>query len=200
MSEQKSLHPSTKHEIMRDSIDALGLNDEQEKLIEAMDLMMKHYAQDNTEHRREHFDEKLQPYFDQMVTEHLAHIDSSLHTFMENIVKKSVAVEDFERAINLLLQTIKSPAVEEAKEGGFTTLELKQLHTQIVTPLMSELLAVNSRINDNIDLSHDVIMKQMMKNGNTLIDVIRETSTSIKQAIGGVKSNLEGINFPRTLR
>jgi len=200
MSEQKSLHPSTKHEIMRDSIDALGLNDEQEKLIEAMDLMMKHYAQDNTEHRREHFDEKLQPYFDQMVTEHLAHIDSSLHTFMETIVKKSVAVEDFERAINLLLQTIKSPAIEEAKEGGFTTLELKQLHTQIVTPLTNELIEMNNRIIRNIDQSHDVLMKQMSNNGHALADIIRETSASIKQAIGGVKSNLESINFPRSLR
>jgi hypothetical protein len=100
----------------------------------------------------------------------------------------------------LLLQTIKSPAIEEAKEGGFTTLELKQLHTQIVTPLMAELLEVSKGINGNIDLSHDVLMRQMGRNGNDLADIIRDTSASIKQAIGGVKSSLESINFPRSLR
>lgn len=181
-------------------IASLGLSQEALTIVNAMHGLISIYAQDNTDHRREHFDEKLQPFFDQMVTEHLAHIDSSLQEFMETIVKKSVKVEDFDRAINLLLQTIKSPAVEEAKEGGFTTLELKQLHTQIVTPLMSELLAVNSRINDNIDLSHDVLMKQMGIDGNSLANIIREASASIKQAIGGVKSSLESINLPRSLR
>jgi hypothetical protein len=181
-------------------IASLGLSQEALTIVNAMHGLISIYAQDNTDHRREHFDEKLQPYFDQMVTEHLAHIDSSLHTFMETIVKKSVAVEDFERAINLLLQTIKSPAIEEAKEGGFTTLELKQLHTQIVTPLTNELIEMNNRIIRNIDQSHDVLMKQMSNNGHALADIIRETSASIKQAIGGVKSNLESINLPRSLR
>lgn len=197
----KGIHPSSSLEIAQRKIQALGLSEEESKMIDAIEIMMKQYSQEsmeNIEQRFENFETSIKPYFEKMVGEHLVSINEGLNQFLSVIKKESVTPKELKKSMEDLMEVVNSDAIEEIKK--FTPDQLQALHSEVVEPLKEHIgLGINT-VMRNVNTTHDNIVEHTKALAQQLSDRIADSKAEIKQSLGEVKSSISAMKLPRTFQ
>lgn len=195
------IHPSSRMEIARKKIEALGLAEEESRMIDAIDILMRQYSENSTEDREkrfENFERSIKPYFEEMISEHLVSINTGLNQFLGQLQKEHITPQELKKSIEDLMQIVNSDAIEEVKQ--FSPEQLKSLHDSIVNPLKEHIVEGINGLQSDLVNAHDNLIIHTKSLAQQLSDKIQSSKTEIKESVGAVKSKIDAMKVKRTLQ
>ncbi len=162
------IHPSRRMEIAEKKIEDLGLKEEESKMIDIVDKLMQQYSEDGD---IEKYETSMNLYFEEMIRDHLASINTGLNQFLGKLKKENITPSELEKAIENLMDIVNSDAIEEMKE--VSSEQLRSLHNSIVKPLKAHMIESFNLVQDNANSSHGNLVQRTKRLAQQLSDIIQ---------------------------
>lgn len=195
---KQNIHPVAKFQEEKKYLEGLGLSEEERRLMNAMDIALKHYSEnhiDAIDQKLKQFENNIQPIFEKIVEDHLIAVQNGVNAFIEAYNKENTTPNELKASMEHLSRLLNSKPAQEAR--SLSNDDLKAIYDRIVPVLRDEIVEGFTDTNNNLTTSHKVIVDINNANTRNLYNEMVKFRNEIMQNVNEAKIKIDASTTKR---